>query len=54
VIDDSTISEKIKARITSGNRCYFAFQKVMRLSNASQKLKVVIYKSRNLDINQKR
>jgi hypothetical protein len=61
---DNEISKEIKARTESGNRCYFAFQKLMRSSNASQKLKVVIYKTiirpvvlygaETWDVNQKR
>jgi hypothetical protein len=37
-------NEIIKARIASGNRCCFAFQKLMRSSNASRKLTVDVYK----------
>jgi hypothetical protein len=45
VTEDNEISREMKARIASGNTCYFAFQKLMRSSNASRKLKVVIYKT---------
>jgi hypothetical protein len=45
VTEDNEISEEIKARIASANRCCFAFQNLMRSSNASRKLKVVIYKT---------
>jgi hypothetical protein len=45
VTEDNGISEEIKARTASGNRCYFAFQKLMRSSNASRKLKVILYKT---------
>jgi hypothetical protein len=45
VTEDNKISEEIKARIASGNRCYFAVPNLMRSSNASRKLKVVIHKT---------
>jgi hypothetical protein len=58
VTEDNIISEEIKARIASGNRGYFAFQKLMRSSNALRKLKDnnktggLIWRG-NLDVNQK-
>jgi hypothetical protein len=39
VTEDNGISEEIKARIASGNKCCLAFQKLIRSSNASLKLR---------------
>jgi hypothetical protein len=60
VTEDNEISEEIKARISSGNRCCFASQKLMRSSSASRKLKEVNNKTGgpiwrgDWDVNQKK
>lgn len=42
---DSNISEEIKARIQSGNRCTYAYSKLLKSGHATRHTKQWIYKT---------
>lgn len=45
VSEDNEVSLEIKARLAAGNRCYFSFQRLLKSSLITRKLKLLVYKT---------
>lgn len=42
--EDNDVSVEIKARLAAGNKCYYAFNKLLKSSSLSRRLKLTVYR----------